>query len=440
MVKYKCVLVPVLIFACTSPVLSAQLKPGDLIITHNDTATSGGRTYQLDPVTGKVTTLIDKQSPPNDTMLGNWVQMAPNNKEVWVAHQQSTSRGGMVVISQAGTLSTTVPLMWRADGFRIRDDGGITWSGYGGIFTNRLIWTDTNFGSQKTLVSGISSLSLSHQEIEDSGNVVASFQSTAPDGGVAELDPVGGVIIQTLKGLALTNTVDFHKRSGNIYAVEFAIPGQTTVWAGSLYEIDLATRKITSLIDGTTAQGAAVDRLNWIECGRDNSLFLGARHRIFKYDLTSRSIVNTWLFEKERLQAITGATVYGSRPLLLDTSSGTRPGTTIHVNLGFPHTRAAGASYYLACSLGLRPGVQLGNDWLDLQFDIFFFISANNLAPAIFQDFQGILDQNGDAEAAIAIPDMAMLDGLRFFCGGFAVIGGNNVVTNSEGFTIRKQR
>ena len=112
-----------------------------------------------------MTTLVDKQAGPSFTMLGNWVQMGPNNKDVWVAHDdQSLSGGGMYVIDRSGALATIHPLSWRTDGFRFRDDGGITWSGYGGVFTNRPVWTDRNFGSLKTLVSAIPSLALSHQK------------------------------------------------------------------------------------------------------------------------------------------------------------------------------------------------------------------------------------------------------------------------------------
>ena len=432
-----CVTILVVLLAVSSG--AAQITPGDLVLTHRDTASGGGRTYQLDPVTGRVTTLIDKQAGPNFTMLGNWVQMGPDNRDVWVAHDdQSLPRGGMYVIDRSGSLTTAHPLTWRTDAFRFRDDGGITWSGYGGVFTDRLMWTDRNFGSLKTLVSGIPSLALNHQEIEDTGNVVASFQSTTPGGGVAELDPVKGVVVQSITGLAMVNTVDYHRGTGKVYAVEFAVPGQTTVWAGSLFEIDLTTRRVSSLIDGATPPGAAVDRLNWIECCRDHALFLGARHRVFKYDLSRNAVVHTWTFEKERMQAITGATVYGNRPLMLDTSRGTKPGTTVGIHLGFPHVKAPGSPYYLACSMGLRPGVQIGGDWLDLQYDVFFHICVNNLAPSVFQKFQGTLDAGGRAAAAIHLPALPALDGLRFFCGGLAVIGGTLVVTNSEGFTIRR--
>jgi len=417
--------------------VAAQLAPGDIILTYTDGATSGGRTLRLDPATAGVTTLIDRLPAPHTNRVGNWVQMGPNNRDVWAAYHENTT-GAMYVIGPAGTVSTIRPLAWRTDGFRLTDDGGITWSGYGGGFTDRLMRTDRSFGNLTTLVAGIASLSLSHQEIEDTGNVVAAFQSTSPDGGVAELDPVNGVVVKTLKGLGFTNTVDFLKGNGKVYATEFAAPGQPSAAAGSLFEIDVGAGKISSLIDATQSVGAQVDRLNWLECTRDHCLLLGARHKIFRYDVTAGKIVQTWTFEADRLRAVTGATVYGNRPLLLDTAGRARPGGTVGVQLSFPHARAPGAYYFLAGSLGLRPGIRIGGDWLDLQFDLFFFISLNGLAPAIFQGFQGKLDGGGAARAAVAVPALPALDGLRVFVGGVALIDSRFVVTNVEGFTIRK--
>jgi len=298
--------------------------------------------------------------------------------------------------------------------------------------------TDRSFLNPTTLVSGIASLSLSHQEIEDTGNVAAAIQSTSPDGGVAELDPVNGVVVKTLKGLGFTNTVDFLKGDGRVYATEFAAPGQPSAAVGSLLRIDLSAGKITSLIDATQPAGALVDRLNWLECLPDHTLLLGARHKIFRYDVTAGKIVKTWTFEADRLQAVTGATVYGNRPLLLDTTGGVRPGGTVSVDLSFPHLKAPGAFYFLAASLGLRPGIRLGGDWLDLRYDLLFFVSVNGLAPAIFQDFQGKLDAGGAARARVAIPALSALEGLRCFVGGVALIENRIVVTNVEGFTIRK--
>ncbi|MBN2491998.1 MAG: hypothetical protein JXQ29_14215 [Planctomycetes bacterium] len=416
--------------------LGAQLRPGDIVLTCRDTATAGGRTLCLDPVSGAVTTLLDKFPAPATQLLGSWVEMGPGNRDVWVAHEDGTS-GALYVLSPAGAVVTVHPLAWRPDCFRLGDDGGITWSGYGGVFTNRLMRTDRSFGRLTTLVSGLPSLSLSHQEIEETGNLVAAFQSTSPLGGVAELDPRRGVVVKSLAGLGLVNTVDYHRTSGKVYAVEFGAPGQPSALAGSLFEVDLAAASVTTLIDARTPPGEAVDRLNWITCTRDGQLLLGARHRIHRYDPVARGIVKTWAYEADRLQALTGAVVYGSRPLALDTSGGTRPGGSVEVTLGFPHTRAAGAAYYLAAALALRPGIRLGTEVLDLAFDPVFFVSANSLAPGIFRNFQGFLGAQGQAAASIRIPALPSLEGQRLFVGAIAMIDGAVVVANVEGFTIR---
>jgi hypothetical protein len=268
--------------------------------------------------------------------------------------------------------------------------------------------------------------------------VVASSQGTPPAGAISVIDPVNSTIVKTVAGLGNVNTIDFHKGTGKAYATEFGTPSNVSAAAGSLFEFDVNTYKITSLIDATTTLGATVDRLNWIEYKQDHTLYLGARHKIFQFDLKTNTTINTWVFESDRLKAVTGATVYGNRQLMLDTSGGTKPGGTVGVNVSFADMNAPGASYYVACSLGLRPGIKLGTDTLDLAFDVFFFLSANNLVPGVFQNFQGTLDKNGQAAAKVQIPALAALDGTRFFCGTIAIINSAIVVGNSEGFTIRK--
>jgi hypothetical protein len=418
----------------------AQLYPGDLVITYSDVGVSPNvsDTVKLDLATGKVTTLVSRTQA--GTALGNWIEMARNNKDVWVAYQ-GTNVNAIWVLDQAGALLTTRPLTWRTDGFRFSDDGGVTWSVILTPYSNTLIRTDEqNFANITTLVTGpLPASALSHQEIEEDGTYAASSQGSAsPSGAVSQIDAVNDKIIKTIGGLGSVNTVEYHKGNGKVYATEFGAPSSSTLFVGSLFEVDFVTGKVTSLIDATTPLGATVDRLNWLQYQRDHTLLLGARHQIFKYDVARQQIVRTWTFEADRNKAITGAVLYGSRPLIVDTTGGTRPGTKVPVILSFPHNTAPGASYFLACSLALRPGIPVGGERLDLAPDPLFYASAQNMLPTVFQNFRGILNSAGQTTAVVNLPPVLALDGLRVFCGGLAIIGSATVVTNVEGFTIRK--
>ena len=58
------------------------------------------------------------------------------------------------------------------------------------------------------------------------------------------------------------------------------------------------------------------------------------------------------------------------------------------------------------------------------------------LSP-LFRSFLGTLTTNGHATAQVLIPPDPNLRGIRLFVGGVAVINGQLVPTNCEGFTIR---
>jgi len=153
--------------------------------------------------------------------------------------------------------------------------------------------------------------------------------------------------------------------------------------------------------------------------------------------MTHGKIVKTWVFEKDRSQAITGATQYGNRPLTLDSRQAT-PGGTVTITLNFPHSRAPGSLYLLSASFSLRPGLPLpGGTVLDLAPDALFGTVVSGALGSLFRNFQGFLTPTGQATARVLIPADPNLKGFRLFVGGVAVVQGQIVPTNCEGFTIR---
>lgn len=416
----------------------AQPAAGDIIVTGIDTAGIGGLTLRLDPVSGAVTTLIAKLGAPRQQWSGNWVEMGPDNREVWVAHAGGQLQGAIFVLDAAGRVSSIRPVSWRTDCFRFRSDGDLTWSGLGTYLTNRLILSDADFGSLWALASNLPPVSLCHQEIEESGLIAVAFQDVHPAGGIASVDPQAAKIVRTLTGLGMVNTLDYDPTSGMVHAVEFGSPQSPTAYAGSLLEVDFSSGKVTSLIDASQGGGVAVDRLNWIHRRLDGTLLLGARHRVFVFDLAARKIVKTWAVAGDRSFAITGGTVYGRRMIRLDTSHGTRPGSTVDIHACFPHALAPGSSYWLGCSNGLRPGIDFGTAQLDLQFDPVLTVCLLEWMPNVFRNFRGLLDASGRTKAQFALPDIPGLYDVRFFIGGIALINGAVEVTNVEAFTVTR--
>jgi len=104
----------------------------------------------------------------------------------------------------------------------------------------------------------------------------------------------------------------------------------------------------------------------------------------------------------------------------------TRPGTRIPLNLGV--TASAGRPYLLACSLGVSTGIPLpGNRRFPLDPDALFWLSLgqNN---AVFTGFIGQLDAKGAASAALSLPAVSALVGLRVYAGGVTSLPDNRVI------------
>ncbi|MBN2491585.1 MAG: hypothetical protein JXQ29_12115 [Planctomycetes bacterium] len=72
----------------------------------------------------------------------------------------------------------------------------------------------------------------------------------------------------------------------------------------------------------------------------------------------------------------------------------------------------AGLPYQLGSSLGLGP-IVLGSRQIDLSLDDLLVLSVGNLLPAVFVNYSGVLDASGKAQAAIQIPNLPVLVGVR---------------------------
>lgn len=114
-------------------------------------------------------------------------------------------------------------------------------------------------------------------------------------------------------------------------------------------------------------------------------------------------------------------------------------GNAGRMHLTFGPARS-GDSYQVAMSTGHRPGLSIAGRTLHLAVDPVFLLSAQNLAPALFQNFSGTLDGNGRATPApqVALPALAGLRGVRVFAGAVAFNGGGvSAVSNCWGTTIQ---
>ena len=75
-------------------------------------------------------------------------------------------------------------------------------------------------------------------------------------------------------------------------------------------------------------------------------------------------------------------------------------------------TDSAGLPYQVGSSLGTGP-IPLGKRRIDLSADDLLLVSVSDIWPWIFVGYRGVIDSKGQAQAAIHIPDVKALIGLR---------------------------
>jgi len=115
--------------------------------------------------------------------------------------------------------------------------------------------------------------------------------------------------------------------------------------------------------------------------------------------------------------ALTGITVSGAMTGLASFSAASlvgsgspRPGGT--VNLALTATSDAGLPYQLGSSLGTGP-IPIDTRTLALSPDDLLRVSVNDYWPWIFAGYRGVMDVNGQAHAAIHLPNIPALIGVR---------------------------
>jgi hypothetical protein len=117
----------------------------------------------------------------------------------------------------------------------------------------------------------------------------------------------------------------------------------------------------------------------------------------------------------------------------------TRLGTTVGINL----TAAgdAGLGYQAGSSLGTGP-IRIVKRLIGLSPDALLSVSMSGLWPWIFSGYRGVLDQRGQAKAAVNIPSFLALVGTRIHT-AFVTLdrqapSGIKSISNTVSFTITK--
>ncbi|MBN2491244.1 MAG: hypothetical protein JXQ29_10400, partial [Planctomycetes bacterium] len=129
--------------------------------------------------------------------------------------------------------------------------------------------------------------------------------------------------------------------------------------------------------------------------------------------------------------------VYVASASLTGSGAGT-PGTAIDFVLSAPADGAL--PYQMGSSLGNGP-IPIDTRRLELSLDALLTLSVTGVLPAVFQNYAGVLDAQGAAKAALAIPNQPALKGVRIYTAFVTLLAaapsGLASISNSFLFTIQ---
>jgi len=387
-----------------------------------------------------ITTLTQNASPSS---FHNWVRMAPDNTGVVVAEVSSGQGFGNLVEFNPGgiptTLATTIP--GGLQGFEL--DGDDQW-----ILVASTTWlfsVDHSYGSLRTLGTYGSPTFNEIAILRENGidYAIANFTtSTAAYPKILGATRQG--IVTTIVGhagnpLLELSGIEVDPLTGDLITTDFAGPMSRSPEPNGV-EINRVSQGgvVTTLVSYGT---------NGCRVGQDNTLWIAGFVQatpanvpsVIHYDLAQNATIRIMqLPGLGNIWPLSAVELYGSHPLTCKGTGG--PGKTIDIAINSKRLSAGGASYQVALSLARRPGLKLQNGehlHLDLTAGL-FFLTAQNLAPSLFQGFAGQLSVFGTGAAKVVLP-ASFPSGLGITVFAAAVIydrSGVVQVTNTHWFEI----
>jgi len=390
----------------------AQVQPGDILLSNG----IGPSLVVVRPGTSMVLPIATLANVrPQEAM------MARNNLDYIVAAEGTPSAVLYVnALGQVSTLFSGVPLaqvrslcVEQVDGYVVGNGGP------GGAFRVR------TSGQIDTLYAG--NLALRSRAVEtdiDTGDVL----SLDANGNLLRIDAAGNATIAAT-GITPPDNAAMATdwRSGDVFVGT----------DNRVLKVNPATGIIATVFSGLPLGGTIgveVDDVDGTLLVCSSSGLANVQGAVFRMN-RSGAILSTLVRLPSTVFA-TGMDVVASRPL--SGNGDARPGNPYFLDLDVP--TAGGLPYVLAGSLGVRPGLVLGDGrTIPLNVDPVLILSL--VDPFTFQNFQSVLDAVGHATATFHVPNIPALTGQRFY---FAYVLldpaaplGIRLVSNPWGVSIR---
>ena len=419
-------------------------QDGDLVFCLLDNVNfQKGAILYLDPNNPTSLNTLTPNVAPNH--FQNWIRMAPNNADLVVSETDNRfSQSNLVRVDFGGFATTVVQgLPGTTHGFAL--DGDDTWivandtsSLFGvkhatGATTSFILNAPGTFNDVAILREGTTHYAIA---------VFTSLTSPYPKILAADRNGVTSTLFNQPVALNRIAAIEVDPKTGDFLTGDFDGPTTIPPEPGGGVEVNRVTQTgmLTTLQAFVGANAVKVDQDDtlWVVgFVTTSTLTLNA---VMHYDLKNNTVITliSMATVPSSQWSISGLEIYGSRAMTCNGQGG--PGTSIDLDLRSQNTRAPGAAYQIACSFGRRPGMRLsGGPWLHLNLtDSLFLLTVQNLAPAIFQNFAGVVDAFGAAHAVIKLPKSFPANvGLTVFCAGVVYdLKGIVQVTNTHWFEI----
>ena len=425
-----------------APAVAAQPQYGDLVITtgHGAAGNVNGYTGYLNPANPSTLTTLSNAPYGN---FHNWVRMAPDNTDLVytrVTLQTVPNSGALMNLQPSGIRTTIASFSGiNTDGYELDHDGQWILSARSPPLSpkpNYVLGVDHTTGATTTFASLFSTTWFNEIAIDrDPGSMpytlVCCCLSGTSGPEVLQADRQGHVTTVLAGSVIPANTaIELDPRTGD-YIIGY-------IGNGNIIRMTKSGTKTTLTAFSGNAIKILQDDTAWIAHGGWTS------RTLLHFDLSTSTVFSLFVSPIPQGWNLMGLEVYGSRTLVCNQKSP----STVTVNVQSRLPGAEGKQYVLAASLARRPAapakcLQFANgEYLFLDAtDPLFFLSALNLLPGVFQNFQGALDPFGNNPQSlpitVQIPQSLRGAGITVFVAG-VIFDQTGVlqVTNSHWFVL----
>jgi len=351
----------------------------------------------------------------------NAVTMHPDNRSFLVAYVNTGSVGQLAHVTTQGVVTSMAAIPNSLNALAAGDGGFngsclVTTSAGLVCSVNVTTGATTTLRSVPSLVNGLTF-------DQDSGDVILAIFGNLPTGGSLLRMNRAGTLTTFATGLGRLTGVDYDPTSGSCVVTRFDAPGVLRVQGNGIVATVSSFSTVPNAVKVVAETGEMLVGGGFAAPGPNEIGLLSPSGAVIRSHTVPKSC--------------SGVTTYGA----LDLTGIGRPlgGNPYVLRLSYPG--AAGATYVMALSTGMRPGIRLPNgEIVNLDPTSPLFALTLGGRPGLAEGFVGVLDGNGEAQATIHLPGDMVLAGQRFFAGSVRVHKSQVQAGGVHGFSIQLGR